>query len=469
MSFHAQHLVPAAREQVWQWHTRFGAASRLTPPFLPMAPLSQASNLRNGTTVFGFPAGLRWIAEHDPAGYVEGSAFTDVCTQAPIRAFSHWRHEHKFQDSPLRDSQINRGQPTTLVTDNIDSRLPGSLIAPIIAYRQHQLRGDITALKKTAHSIDGYAIDPMAGFLNPTQPLNIALTGSRGAVGRNLSTLLSTAGHKVIQLVRSNPKPHQRLWNPHEPKLDMLEGIDVVIHLAGEPIFGRFNEAHKKEILNSRLEPTYKLAQVCAETESVQALISASAIGFYGHDRGDEILTEDSAPGSGFLADVTRQWESATSPMTAVGKRVVNIRTGVVMDGAHGLLPLLRVLFSTGLGGRFGDGDFWFSWIAMDDLCDIYLRAAVDPSMSGTYNATAPHPVLNRDFAAALGDKLNRPALLPIPALGPTLLFGKEGARELALANQRVHPSRITEAGFTFRYSEISAALAHELGTEQLV
>lgn len=462
MSFEATHVVPAPREQVWQWHTRKGAVSRLSPSFIPMAPIQQAERLSDGTTIFGLPAGLRWTSRHDLSRYRKGIQFTDVCIDAPMKKLATWRHDHLFADVGTRDgaaqSSATVGGTGTAITDRLDTRIPSSLIEPFFAYRQHQLIQDF-------HFLDRIAAK---GLDAATKPLTVAITGSRGGVGRALAAQLTTAGHSVIQLVRSNVKEGQRLWNPERPAADLLDGVDVVVHLAGEPIFGRFNDAHKKALRESRIGPTTKLAQLVANSPSVTAMVSASAIGFYGNARGSEELHEDSAGGSGFLADLVKDWEEATQPAKDAGKRVALIRTGVALSGSSGLLPLLRMLFSTGLGGAFGDGQFWFSWIAMDDLTDIYFRAIVDDSLEGPINATAPNPVFNKDMAAAIGKELGRPALIPIPAIGPTLLLGKEGAQELALADQRVLPTRLNADGHTFRYSTIEAALAHELGGEKL-
>lgn len=449
MGFSATHEVPASREEVWDWHTRAGAVARLTPPFVPMAPVQQANRLSDGTTIFSLPAGLRWTARHDLSRYRAGYAFTDVCIDAPMRKLAHWRHDHRFADS---------GNGRCLVTDTLHSRVPSRLVEGVFAYRQKQLIEDISFLNRLRE----------AGLHGEGDKLTVAITGSRGGVGRNLSAQLTTAGHRVIQLVRSNPKPSQRLWNPTRPSDDLLEGVDVLVHLAGEPIFGRFNEAHKKALRDSRIAPTTRLAELVANSPSVSTMVSASAIGFYGSDRGDEELHEGSAAGTGFLADLVQDWEDATAPAADAGKRVVNIRTGVVLAGNSGMLPVLRTLFSTGLGGSFGDGEFWFSWIAMDDLTDIYMLSILDSRLEGPINAAAPHPVTNKHMSQALGKALHRPVVVPIPALGPRILLGKEGAQELALADQKVIPAMLVGRGHTFRFPTIEQALAHELGGEEL-
>lgn len=458
MSFSASHVVPASREQVWEWHTRVGSLSRLLPPFVPMTPLQQADRLSDGTTILGLPAGLRWTSRHDLSRYRKGYAFTDVCTNAPMRMLANWRHDHRFEDHP----------EGTLVTDVVDTRMPKAVLDSMFAYRQQQLIEDtslINRLKEIGH-VDGLA--DSSSIYGAQRRFTIAITGSRGAVGRALSAQLSLAGHEVIQLVRGKVKPGQRLWNPQAPDPDLLDGVDVLVHLAGEPIFGRFNESHKNDIRDSRVGPTRKLAELVAASNTVTTMVSASAIGYYGNDRGEEILTEGSEPGDGFLADVCVEWEQATAPASDAGKRVVNIRTGVVLSGNSGILPLFKALFSTGLGGSFGDGEFWLSWIAADDLTDIYTHTIFDGTYAGAVNGVSPNPVLNRGLAHAIGTEMKRPSVIPIPTFGPALLLGKEGAHELALADQRVVPEVLNNHEHHFRYSTIDKALAHELGREPL-
>lgn len=447
MSLTTSHFIPFPREEVWNWHTRTGAVSRLTPPFVPMSPVSQAERLSDGTTVFSLPAGLKWVARHDLSGYNKGTRFTDVCLSAPMKAVANWRHVHNFIDQ----------DGGTLITDSVSTRLPASTLHGMFAYRQHQLLQDLLSLDRLSQLADA-----------PTEPLTIAITGSRGLVGRALTAQLQTGGHHVIQLVRREPKPGQRYWDPNNPAFNLLDDVDVLIHLAGEPILGRFNQSHKDAIRNSRVLPTRFLAQLVAESPRCTAMISASAIGYYGSARGEEVLTEESDRGEGFLSDVVREWEQATEPARTAGKRVAMIRTGVALSGRGGMLPLLKTLFSTGLGGKFGDGSTWFSWIALDDLTDIYFRAVIDPHISGPINAVAPNPVTNADMTAALAAELNRPAFIQIPSLGPKILLGSQGAEELATADQRVIPSKLEHLGHVFRYPEINGAIAHELGREEL-
>ncbi|MFV8380251.1 TIGR01777 family oxidoreductase [Corynebacterium hindlerae] len=429
MSYTTTQFLPFDRATVWEYHTRKGAITRLSPPFLPMTPVRQANSLADGTTIFSLPAGLKWIARHDITAYRGGRQFADECVSAPFKAFAQWRHVHRFAD-------VEGG---CTVTDVVETRVPSATVRATFAYRQTQLLGDLT----TAARLD-------------TRPLTVAMTGSRGLVGRALSALLSTMGVMVVQLVRDNVKEGQRHWNPHAPAADLLDGVDALIHLAGEPIGGRFTDSHKALLVESRVEPTAKLAELVSRSETCQAMISASAVGFYGTScGGDAPVTVDSPAGSGFLADLVQQWEASAATCT---KRTVLMRTGLVLSGRGGLLPVFKALFSTGLGGPLGTGEQWMSWVAIDDLLDMYATALFS-SISGPVNAVAPQPVRNTEFAESLAKELRRPALLNVPSFGPKLLLGKEGTTELALADQRVATSFEQ-----FRFPALSEALAHELG-----
>jgi hypothetical protein len=242
-----------------------------------------------------------------------------------------------------------------------------------------------------------------------------------------------------------------------------------VIHLAGASIGGRFTPEHKAEIRASRIRPTRRLAELATSSpagDTLKAFVTASAIGIYGPDRGDEVLTEDSARGEGFLADVVADWEDATAPAAAAGVRTVQVRTGIVQTPRGGMLRLLSPLFEAGLGGRLGSGQQWLAWIGLDDLLDVYRRAVLDPHLSGPVNAVAPEPVRNTGYTRTLAAVLHRPALLPVPGFGPRLLLGPEGAREIAQASQNVRPQRLIAAGHEFRQPELAGALRHLFGRE---
>ncbi|OBF25210.1 TIGR01777 family oxidoreductase [Mycobacterium sp. ACS4331] len=428
------------RPTVYAWHTRPGALQRLLPPWQPLTPVREASSLADGRAVLGLPGGLRWTARHDPAGFRPPQQFVDTWALGGLQP---WRHVHEF---------LEHDGDTTLMRDRVTAPVPAALLRPMFTYRHRQLADDLAI-----HQDAGQRLE---------RRLTVAVTGSSGLVGTALCALLSTGGHRVLRLIRGGDLgPDERRWDPDDPAPDLLDGVDGVVHLAGASIAGRFTAAHKVAIRDSRIGPTRRLAEVAARASDGPAVfVSASAIGFYGADRGDEVLSEDSAAGSGFLAEVVRDWEAATEPAAEAGVRVVRVRTGIVQSARGGTLRLLRPLFSAGLGGRLGDGTQWLSWIGIDDLTDIHYRALFDERLSGPVNAVAPHPVRNAEYTTALARRLHRPALLPVPSFGPRALLGAEGVEQLAQASQRVQPTVLSTLGHRFRHPRIAEALAHQLG-----
>ncbi|WP_422746473.1 TIGR01777 family oxidoreductase [Mycobacterium sp. WMMD1722] len=446
MGIEYESIVDHPLDEVFAWHTRPGAMRRLVPPWQPMTVVAETASLADGRAVLGLPGGLRWIAQHDPSAYDPPRRFVDALSADglrswPPRLIGYWRHTHDFDDA---------GSGRTRVHDRVDTTVPGAALRPTFVYRHRQLADDLAAHRDAAQAGCG--------------PLVVAVTGASGLVGSALTALLTSGGHRVIRLVRGHPQgPDQRRWNPDDPDPELLAGTDAVVHLAGASIAGRFTDAHRKAIRDSRIGPTRRLAELAA-AGGPRIFVSASAIGYYGYDRADEILTEDSARGDGFLADVVADWEAATTAAADGGLRVVTVRTGIVQSSAGGTLRLFRPLFAAGLGGRLGSGRQWLSWIGLDDLLDVYYRALWDERMSGPVNAVAPDPVRNAQYTAALARVLHRPARLPVPSLGPRVLLGAQGARELAEADQRVLPARLSALGHRFRHREVQAALAHQLG-----
>lgn len=438
-------VVDFPPDEVFAWHRRRGAMPRLTPPWAPLRVLAEASSLRDGRAVLGLPGWLRWVAAHQPDGYDPPRRFVDELVSQPLRTVLSWRHSHEF---------AAEGDSATRVTDRIDTPVPQALLRPMVAYRHRQLADDLAAHR-------------WARELRP-DPMTVAITGSGGLIGTQLAALLSTGGHEVIRLVRRTPRSSdERRWRPADPDPDLLAGVDAVVHLAGASIAGRFTPSHKAAVRDSRIGPTRRLAELAARgRHRPAAFVSASAVGIYGADRGDDLLTEDSPRGDGFLADVVADWESAAMVAAEDGVRVVTVRTGIVQSPRGGSLRLLFPLFAAGLGGRLGDGEQWLAWIGIDDMIDVYLRALVDRGLVGPVNAVAPQPVRNADYTTALARVLHRPALLPVPSFGPRLVLGAEGADELAGASQRVVPRRLEQSDHRFRHPEVRQALAHVLGRE---
>lgn len=443
MSITYSSVVDAPINEVFAWHGRPGALTRLAPPWQPVRVGQEASSLRDGRAILLLPGGVRWVAAHQPGGYDPPRQFVDELTSSGLSSVLSWRHTHRFSAE---------GEDTTRVTDQVDTSVPARMLRQMLIYRHRQLAADLAAQQWAR----GYRETPMT----------VAVTGASGLVGTALTALLSTGGHRVIRLVRHPARgAGERQWDPAQPDAALLAGVDAVVHLAGASIAGRFTAAHRRAVRDSRVGPTRRLAEAAARAPGgPHTFVSASAIGYYGPDRGDEILGEDSAKGEGFLADLVADWEAATAPAAGAGLRVVQIRTGIVQSPRGGTLRLFYPLFEAALGGRVGSGRQWLSWIGIDDLADIYLRALVDAGLSGPVNAVAPAPVRNLDYTRTLAAVLHRPAVLPVPSPALKLVLGAEGDRELAEASQRVRPDRLLTAGHRFRYSRLEPVLRHLLG-----
>ncbi|MEQ8840700.1 MAG: TIGR01777 family oxidoreductase [Acidimicrobiales bacterium] len=292
--------------------------------------------------------------------------------------------------------------------------------------------------------------------------MRVLVSGSTGLIGEALVTRLAADGHEPVRLVRSAPpddRPSVR-WDPAAGTIDddALTDIDAVVHLAGEGIAERrWTDDQKARILNSRVDGTTLLAETIAAADNPPAVfLSGSAIGFYG-DRGDELLTEASAGGDGFLAHVTVEWEKATAA-AASSSRVVHIRTGIVLSGDGGALAPLLPFFKLGVGGRIGDGEQWWSWIAIDDMVGA-LTWLLTSDVSGPVNLTGPAPVTNGEFTDTLGRVLHRPTLLPTPKPALWLKLGRELTEELLYASQRVAPTVLLERGYQFEHPDLESAL----------
>lgn len=300
--------------------------------------------------------------------------------------------------------------------------------------------------------------------------MDVVVTGSSGLIGSALGPALAGVGHQMVRMVRSGAAAASDTlqWDPEAGTIDAagLEGVGAVVNLAGEGIGDkRWNDAQKARIRDSRVRGTTLLAETLAKLATPpKVLVSGSAIDIY-RDRGDETITEDSAPDdAGFLGDVCRAWEAATAPAAAAGIRVVHLRTGIVLSSKGGALKKMLIPFKLGLGGRMGSGRQWMSWIAIDDEVGAIVHLLQD-GPSGPVNATAPHPVTNAEFTRALGGALRRPTVVPVPAFALKTLLGGEMAEELLLSGQRVLPARLQSSGYTFRAPELGPALERVLAS----
>jgi hypothetical protein len=296
--------------------------------------------------------------------------------------------------------------------------------------------------------------------------MNILLTGESGFIGSALISRLSKHGHRVVPLQRtpatgSEAGPH---WNPAAGQihLESAGALDLVVHLAGENIAQRWTPAAKTRIRASRVDATRLLCDALARLpQPPKVLVCASATGFYG-DRGEVMLDEKSAPGTGFLPEVCQAWEAAADAARQRSIRVVHLRLGIVLARHGGALAKMLPVFRFGLGGRLGTGRQYWSWITLEDLLRVLDLALQEDRLSGAVNAVSPEPVTNADFTRTLARVLRRPAFLPVPAFAVKLLFGEMG-REALLASALVRPVRLLESGFEFRFPKLDAALKQAL------
>lgn len=441
--------IPVSSEELMAWHASPGAFDRLTPPWRRVEVVEQRGTIAPGDRktlripVAG-PIGIDWTLEHKALEGVTG--FADVQTDGPFRS---WRHEHRF---------LPDGPDASVLEDRVAWELPrgaGLLrgriereLDRLFAFRHERTRHDLARL-------DG------------DRSLRVAITGASGLVGRRLSAFLRAGGHEVFPLVRSRADgPNEIHWDPATGEIDAagLEGMDAVVHLAGASIAGGlWTRKRKAAIHDSRILGTHLLAKTLAGLDRPPAvLVSTSAVGYYGN-RGDEVLTETSAPGEGFLSGVVQEWEAAASPAAAAGIRVVHPRFGVVLAGEGGMLPLISLPFRFGVGGPLGSGQQYFSWIAIDDLIEVLYESIVNRSLEGPVNAVAPQEVTNQEFTETLARVLRRPAVFRVPAAAMKLVAGQL-AEEVILVSQRVKPARLDEAGVTLDFTGLEQTLRLELG-----
>ena len=297
-----------------------------------------------------------------------------------------------------------------------------------------------------------------------TEAMKIVVSGASGLIGSALVPALRSAGHDVIRLVRRDPSgPDEVEWQPDAGTIDRdrLHGVEAIVNLSGANLDQRWTDRAKREILESRTQTTSLLAAVAAELEPhPSVLICAGGAGIYG-DRGDEVLTEESEAGQGFLADVMRQTEAASQPARDAGVRVVHFRQGIVLSRDGGALRRMLPFFRLGVGGPVGTGRQWWSWVSLSDAVSAYAFV-LHRDLAGPVDLTAPHPVTSRQFAKALGRAIRRPAVLPAPGFGIKLLFGQKG-EEVLLFGQRALPARLLDTGFEFTAPTIDEALERAL------
>lgn len=460
MRIETRHELHAPPESVRQWMERPGALVRLTPPGLggpenPDDGGARAGRLvpvRLGPAVLPDALRPRWLLRHaEDARSGDGGEelrFVDRQVRGPWRT---WRHEHA----------VEAAEAGTTMADRLEIELPRGLssletlversVRELLAFRARQLRDDLAFHARW----DG------------TPRRTIAIAGASGLIGTQLAALLTTGGHTVLRMVRGRAAgPGEIAWDPSGGRLDPadLEDVDAVVNLGGRSIATRWTASARREIRDSRLAGTDLLARTLAGMDDgPSALVQASAIGIYGPRRPGERLEETSTPGTGFLAEVVRDWEAATEPARSAGLRVALLRTGIVLsDGGGSLLPQLP-LFLAGVGGRLTARDARLSWITLDDMVRAHAHAALSSTAEGPLNAVAAGTVTAGEFARALGTVLRRPALLPVPAAGPQLALGRDAADELIRTDQDVCGDRLAASGHELAHPELEGALRHLL------
>ncbi len=490
---HVSRIDDISSNEVFSWHIREGAFERLNPPWQKFKVIERKGNIESNGQIkikmnIGGPLHIEWLVKH--SNYIEGKGFRD--TQI-VGVFSSWTHTHLFKpfgtSSSILEDQIEYSLPGGKLGRMVASRLVNKKLNQMFDYRHRLTREDLCT-----HA----AVNKIRGSDNP---MTIAITGSSGFIGSSIIPFLTTGGHRVIRLVRgpispmdSNIKIVKSIkWDPSSsdyPDITSFnkENIDAVVNLAGENIFGRWTKEKKKSIFDSRVKTTTSLCKMLSSLDKPpKVLVSASATGYYG-DRGEEILTEDShnasatsglftssltssnaSKHSDFLSYVCRGWEESTDIAKESGIRVVNLRMGTVISSSGGMLAKILPPVKMGLGGRIGEGNQYMSWIALDDLLGVILRAIADKSIVGPINTVSPNPIKNAEFIKILGKVLSRPAIFAFPKFVVKSILGDELADAVILSSSRIMPTRLLNIGYKFRFPSLALTLRYTLGKRNSV
>lgn len=443
--FTFQSELPVPVEEAFAWHLRKGAIERLLPPWLNVSfPVPPARPDEEGGRVeIKIKRGLfriQWILEHQ--NFIPNQEFSDVQIRGPFRRY---RHRHHFLSIDPITAKLSDEIAFTLPLAFLNSKVEKEL-ARYFTWRQTILRDDLKTMDRYSR-----------------EPKRILLSGASGFIGSQLRVFLQLCGHEVLRLVRRKGDIAEDTvhWDPAHGDFqkEHFEGFDAVIHLAGAGIAqGRWSKYKKEQFFLSRCRDTWLLSQVlCRLYRPPKTVISASAIGFYGN-RGEEELSEQSAQGHGFLADLCGKWEQATESIENRGTRVVHARFGVVLGAKGGVLKRMLPAFRLGLGGKMGSGDQMISWIGIDDLLGGIYHALMNEGLNGPVNLVAPQPVPQAEFAGILAKKLRRPAFCHLPAWVLKMALG-EMAEEMILSGQKVKPEKLLQTGYEFRYPDLQKAL----------
>ncbi|MCB9741044.1 MAG: TIGR01777 family protein [Alphaproteobacteria bacterium] len=453
--FEKRCVMPVSPEALYDWHAREGAFDRLVPPWEEVHIESKQGGITDGSRLvmrnrLG-PFSMRWVADHE--AHVAGEQFRDVQTQGP---FARWAHTHRFE--PVE------GEPDkSVLVDHIEYELPMGPAGDLVAGRA--VRQRIESMFAWRHQRTRWDLERHAAYADRPR-LDVAVTGASGLIGTALCAFLSTGGHRVRRLVRRAPRdPDEVRWDIRAGHVDLaaLEGVDAVVHLAGENVGGgRWTADRKARILDSRVKGTRLIAQAMTRLEKTPSvLVSASAVGIYGHTA-DRLADEDAPHGSDFLAEVCEAWEAAAAPAKEAGIRVAHPRIGVVMAVEGGALEKMLPPFRMGVGGPVGSGEQYMPWVSLDDAVDA-LHLLLMEDVRGPVNVVGPNPHTSAEFARTLGAALHRPAVLPLPAMAVKAMFGEMGECVL-LSGQRADNRRLRELGFRYRYNSLAETLRSELG-----
>jgi len=451
--FERKVVIPVPREQLSQWHMRDGAFERLCPPWQEMRPISADPMANGAKRIVEVKKGgiwMRWVAHH--CDVKPGESFTDVQMAGP---FKSWKHVHRFEALDADSSRL---------VDHIEYTMPLGALGKAVAGAS--IHSDLDRMFVYRHRVTLGDLTHHARYFS-AGPKRIVVSGASGLIGRQLVGFLRTAGHHVLRLVRRSDEPadDEIRWSLDSGVRDVerLEGVDVVVHLAGASVARRWTDATRREILDSRVRGTRVLVDALQGLRSKPSLfIGASAVGYYG-DTGAEVVDESAPLGEGFLAEVCQQWEAETERAQALGCRTAQLRIGVVVDPRGGALAKMLPLFRMGLGGRLGSGQQLMSWVGLDDVLGAVALVMSDPSVSGAINVTGPQPVSQSEFADTLGRVLSRPSFAPAPAAAVSLLYGEMGVAT-ALASTGAQPSRLLAHDYEFRAPTLELALQHALG-----
>lgn len=443
----------ASTTQLYHYHCNPGAFTRLTPAWEPCQLLEPDDGIREGdvrTLKIGpGPLSLTWKAVHEE--FVENKQFVDRQQAGP---FKSWRHLHEFRPGPEPE--------TATLSDQIAFQLPlglpfGGLLKPklerMFAYRHRQTARDLTLINRYK--------GPNSQKTGPS--LKIGITGSSGFVGSSLSSFLGVAGHRVVPLKRgySVGQSEASIWWP-EPDLQGLEGLDAVVHLAGEPVAQLWTKSARERILFSRAEGTRRLCEALSRLEAPpKVLISGSATGYY-PQRSDGPVRETSAPGGDFLSEVCQEWEKATVTAEKAGIRVCHLRTGLVVGRGGGFLAAQLPAFQLGMGAVLGDGEQMQPFVDLDDLVGAIYHLLNSKELHGPFNGTAPHPISQRVFAENLASSLGRPLWLTVPERPVRWILGEQA--NMFFTGVEAVPCRLLDSGYQFLAPTLEASFSHHLG-----